>query len=176
MRAFMLACSLAFVFGQSMAIACDKNVREVSDCDELDRFFSMSEKIDKALFVNDLEAAIALAEEYLALSEKHSKSWNHGNAIHDGNAALSIVELRKGNNQKAAEFLIAAGQSPGSPQLNSFGPDFTLANVLLERGEEQAVIHYLRGVAEFWGDGKQRIPDWIKAIKNGKQPTLSRRP
>ena len=54
--------------------------------------------------------------------------------------------------------LRAAGHTPGSPQLDSFGPDIRLAWDLLQRGQDQAVLDYLHDVARFWSPiGKVRM-------------------
>jgi hypothetical protein len=47
---------------------------------------------------------------------------------------LGQVALRRGDAKKAASFLLAAGKTWGSPQLNSFGPNMPLANDLLAAG------------------------------------------
>src|ERR1700736_2668896 len=59
----------------------------------------------------------AHAKEVLATAEKYPKDWNYGNAIHNGNLALGRLALRAGRISEASDFLIRAGQTPGSPQL-----------------------------------------------------------
>ncbi len=165
--------------------ACEKPINPTTDCwnpsnkhvsAELQRFYVVSKEIDEALFVNDLGVVEALANEYLQLAEKFKKNWNYGNAIHGANIALGIVEVRKGNIENAGEFLVAAGKSNGSPQLDSFGPDLTLANVLLKKGQNEAVVHYLNGVQRFWEMDQGRLAQWIEAISRGNRPELSRYP
>ncbi|MCG7911537.1 MAG: RNA polymerase subunit sigma-24, partial [Candidatus Thiodiazotropha taylori] len=70
--------------------------------------------------------------------------------------------------------LVLAGQSTGSPQLDSFGPDLKLANVLLKKGQREAVAKYLSGVKRFWEMDEGRIDSWLKDIEAGKTPKLSR--
>ncbi len=48
------------------------------------------------------------------------------------------------------KYLIAAGKSPGSPQMDSFGPNMTLAKDLLEKGERDAVLEYFMRCRKFW--------------------------
>ena len=50
---------------------------------------------------------------------------------------------------------MASGKTPGSPQLNSFGPDFMLDRELLEKGERAAVLAHLELVGKFWGSPRQ---------------------
>ncbi len=167
----------------SHSVACDKKIDPAIDCwnpsnqhvtKELKRFYDISEEIDEALFTNELDRVRVLAEEYLRQSKKYRKNWNFGNATHDANIALGIVELRKKNITASASYLVAADQSNGSPQLDSFGPDLRLANVLLKNGQNEAVIKYLEGVKTFWKMDGGRIDKWIKAINAGHIPKLSR--
>ena len=164
-------------------IACEKNIEPATDCwnpptkhvnAELQRFYNISEEINQAVFINDLERIETLAIEYLQLSQKFHKNWNYGNAIHDANIALGIAELRKGNIKKSAKYLIAAGKSPGSPQLDSFGPELKLANVLLQNEQREAVKKYLSEVRKFWKMDKGLIEKWLISIESGKTPKLSR--
>ena len=174
---------ITFCLVASRSLACDKKIDPAIDCwnpsnqhvtEELNRFYDISEEIDEALFANELDRVRRLAEEYLRLAKKYHKNWNFGNATHDANIALGIVELRKNNITASASYLVAAGQSTGSPQLDSFGPDLRLANVLLKIGQNEAVIKYLEGVKTFWKMDGGRIDQWITAINEGLSPKLSR--
>ena len=49
---------------------------------------------------------------------------------------------------------MAAGATPGSPQLDSFGPNMTLAKELLEKGQPDVVLHYFALCKNFWEDGR----------------------
>jgi hypothetical protein len=63
---------------------------------------------------------------------------------------LGLLCLKANDVNGAVEHLLAAGNSPGSPQLDSFGPRMLLARELVLCGELQAVLHYLDLVARFW--------------------------
>jgi hypothetical protein len=97
--------------------------------------------------------------------------------------------LREGKVDEAKKHLLAAGNTPGSPQLNSFGPDFNLARELAEAGEREVVVEFLDLVARLWADpGKESdwvykkqkesnlksITDWKEQIRAGKIPTEMR--
>ncbi|SFN71734.1 hypothetical protein SAMN05216289_1602 [Dokdonella immobilis] len=69
--------------------------------------------------------------------------------------------------------LLEAAKSPGSPQLDSFGPNMLLANELVAAGERDAVIAYLRGVQLFWKMDDGEIEKWIEELKAGKTPDFS---
>jgi hypothetical protein len=70
----------------------------------------------------------------------------------------------------AAAQLIASGKTPGSPQLNSFGPGMSLALDLLRKGERAVVIDYLDLCAKFWSLGRSKIPAWKTQIEKGETP------
>jgi len=53
---------------------------------------------------------------------------------------LGRLALRDGNIAAAKAFLLEAGKSTGSPQMNSFGPNLSLAKDLLQKGEKEVVI------------------------------------
>ena len=70
--------------------------------------------------------------------------------------------------------MLKAGATPGSPQLDSFGPSMTLAKELLEKGERQAVIEYFQLCAKFWEMGKKSLENWTSVVKEGKIPDFGR--
>ena len=72
--------------------------------------------------------------------------------------------------KNAEKYLLDAGKTPGSPQLNSFGPNMELARELLEKGEKETVLKYLDLCSKFWVLGKSRLQEWSGAIKLGKTP------
>ncbi len=163
--------------------ACEKEVNPSSDCwnphsDEVDeglrRFYSISEDLNEALFRNDKESTINLAKEYLNLAGAYKKNWNYGNAIHDANIALGIIALREENIKTSGEYLLMAGDSPGSPQLNSFGPDLALANALLQIGAKKPVVDYLNKISSFWESGKTTLLAVIEKIEQGKKQKLDK--
>ncbi len=112
-----------------------------------------------------------------------SKSWNYGNIIHDANEILGRLALREGKVAEAKRHLLKAGQTPGSPQLNSYGPSMDLARELLEQGERNAVIEYLDLIGKFWGqrygykanerfsrEKRALLQQWKTDIRAGKIP------
>jgi len=151
---------------------------------ELDRFYSLSEKMSAAYKAGDLGSADALARDYLQLAKRFPCNWNYGNAIHDANSILGLVALRGGRKAEAVSYLGAAGATPGSPQLDSFGPSLLLASELAKAGEHKAVAAYLRSVQGFW-KAKDMSPigllfpyladpdpisTWIKELDRGRVP------
>jgi TonB family protein len=121
-----------------------------------------------ALTAGALDKAGQYANELLSTGA--SGGWNEGNAVHDGNIVRGLVALRSGSIQLAAQDLIEAGKTKGSPQLNSFGPNMTLARELLEKGERDTVVEYLTLCKKFWTMGSSRLDQWITTIRAGGTP------
>ena len=138
------------------------------------RYYALDEIAEAALKAGDEVKARAYAEELLALSERLPRDWHYGNAVHDGNRILGHLALRAGDVEAAKAFLLKAGATPGSPQLNSFGPELTLASDLLAKGQRDAVIQYLRMCGSFWKDRGDALDRWIAEIHAGGTPELVR--
>lgn len=97
-----------------------------------------------------------------------------GDAIHEGHRILGHVALKAGDVEGARRHLLESAKTPGSPALNSFGPELTLAKELLAKGERQAVIQYLESLPRFWEGRQEAIDEWVILIRAGKTPDLDR--
>lgn len=128
--------------------------------------YQASEAIDRG----DLEAATQLGEQRLD-NATGGPNWDYGNAIHYGHLILGHVALRRGDVEQAKEQLLRAGRTPGSPQLNSFGPNMSLARDLLLKGEKEVVLTYIDLVADFW-ELDDELEDWVNQIRNGEPPNF----
>jgi len=122
-----------------------------------------------AMAANKPKKAKEYAEEML---RQNSSGWNYGNNIHHGNIILGRIALVSEDIQGAKAHLIKAGETPGSPQLNSFGPNMALAKELLGKGEKDVVLEYLELCSKFWKMGKERLDKWSADVKNGKVPNF----
>lgn len=140
--------------------------------DEYTLFTILNNLAKTAYQAGDLRASEEYSKDLLRLSEKYSDDWNYGNAIHDGNMVLGLNAVANRDLQLASEFLIKAGSTPGSPQLNSFGPNMTLASVLIENGETSAVIRYFDLVGEFWQLERGRLDNWSASAQDGRVPNF----
>ena len=109
------------------------------------------------------------AEQMLQATQTQKKDWNLGNNIFFGNLILGRLALKAGDIERAKHYLIEAGRTPGSPQLNSFGPNMTLAKELLEKGQTEAVLEYFDLCAKFWRY-QPRLSEWIATVKQGGIP------
>jgi tetratricopeptide (TPR) repeat protein len=120
-----------------------------------------------ALAANNLDKAKEYAKKMLSQS---GSGWNSGNNIHHGNIILGQIALRSGKIDEAKEHLIKAGQTPGSPQLNSFGPNMTLARELLEKHQKDVVLEYFALCSKFWRMHRDRLEKWSAVVKEGNIP------
>ena len=68
----------------------------------------------------------------------------------DGHMVLGRVALKRGDVETAKRELLLAGATPGSPQLDSFGPNMSLAKDLLEKKQADTVIEYFALCVKFW--------------------------
>ena len=126
---------------------------------------------ETALAAGQTEKARAYADKMLS---NDAKGWNLGNRIHYGHLTLGRIALAEGNLEEAKNRLLAAGKTPGSPQLNSFGPKMVLAKALLEHGEKEVVIKYFDLCSEFWNHDRAmtKLAEWTEVAKAGKVPDL----
>lgn len=113
------------------------------------------------------------AEESLLLAARHRADWNFGNAIHDANNILGLIALRKGDVKGAKVYLLQAGSTTGSPQLNTFGPSMPLAKELLDLGEREVVLRYLDLCELFWEGRQKLLRKWADEIKRGGVPDFA---
>lgn len=70
----------------------------------------------------------------------------------------------------ATRELLLAGQTPGSPTLNRFGPNMGLAKDLLERKQTEVVLAYFDLCEKFWKHGGESLQSWRTAVKSGTMP------
>jgi len=94
--------------------------------------------------------------------------WNRGNAVHYGHLVSGRIALIDGDLKAAKAHLLRAGQTPGSPNLGSFGPNMTLAKELLEKGERQIVLEYFKLCHTFWKD--EKLEEWSSVVRAGRVP------
>lgn len=109
----------------------------------------------RALDAGDTGGATAAGQALLDAATDED-DWNYGNLVHDGHLLIGFALLAVNDQAGAAEHLRAAGRTPGSPQLDSFGPDLSLAFDLLRAGEGAAVLDYLTSISRFWSPGSLR--------------------
>ena len=137
-----------------------------------ERFYALSDAAKEAFSEGNYSDAQEYANELAKLTPRFKGNWNYGNAIQDYNLVLGRIALKEGQIQKAKEHLIEAGKSPGSPQMDTFGPNMSLAKDLLEKGENEVVIEYLVLCKSFWEMSDGRLDEWIVIIKADRIPNF----
>jgi len=117
-----------------------------------------------------LKKASTYSNELLRLNNLVEKNWNYGNAIHHAHTIIGLVHLESNDIAEAKRRLVLSSKTPGSPQLDSFGPTFLLAQKLLDIGEYGTVKKYLMNCRKFWKRDNGRISLWLEKIGNGEKP------
>ena len=119
-----------------------------------------------------LAKAKRYAEELLHLSISYKDDVVYGNAIHKGNLILGRIALREGDVEAAKLHLLYSGETPGSPNLISFGPNMILAKELLEAGEREIVLDYFVLCDKFWVMGFDKLKYWAAIVQSGSMPNF----
>ena len=133
-------------------------------------FYESTLAVPEAFNDGDLKKAAILSEDLLREAESWKKDWNYGNAIHYANVVLGRIALIKKEPEKAKAYLLKAGRTPGSPQLNTFGPDMLFASEMLKRGETETVLQYFDLCEKFWVMGSDQLKEWRAVVKSGGTP------
>jgi hypothetical protein len=139
----------------------------------LPRFHVLADLAKQAVNVGEVEKAQTYARELLQMATQFRGDWNYGNAIYYGYFVLGRAALQQGNLKLAVQYLLDSASTPGSPQLNTFGPNVTLAKELLDKGQSGPVLQYLAQVRTFWKNDSGKINAWTSAIRSGAAPDFT---
>lgn len=134
------------------------------------RFHTLREAAKQSFVMGKMEDAKSYANKLLELLPRFTNDWNYGNAVHDANLVLGRIAVQEGRMEDAKRHLLDAGKSPGSPQLNSFGPNMSLAKDLVEKGEREVVQEYFELCHKFWQLDNGKLDQWSQVVKSGKTP------
>jgi hypothetical protein len=137
---------------------------------EEDKFYALNDLAKESFVVGKVQDAQKYAQELLTLLPKFKGNWNYGNAVQDANLVLGRIAVHESRIDDAKRYLIEAGKSPGSPQLDTFGPNMSLAKDLLEKGERDVVLEYFELCRKFWEMGKEELDQWTSDVKSGQVP------
>ena len=142
----------------------------VSQLGGIDRFYRLVGLARAAFDAGATDKAATYGHELLDMAGRYATDWNCGNAIYYGNWVLGRIALQPGDATQAGEYLLRAGATPGSPQLNSFGPNMKLAQELLEKGQTAVVLRYFELCAKFWKLEEGKLAVWTATVKAGGVP------
>lgn len=134
------------------------------------RFYALGRSAKAAFDEGNLAEANLQARELLAAAPRFEDNWNYGNAIQDAHIVLGRIALREGRLEDAKRHLREAGNSPGSPQMNSFGPNMSLAKELLEKEAREEVLAYFEQCRNFWKHDNGALDRWSAEVKAGGIP------
>ena len=137
---------------------------------EEEKFYALNYAAKQSFVLGKTEDARKYAQDLMTLLPKFQGNWNYGNAVQDANLVLGRIALKERRIDEAKQHLLEAGKSPGSPQMNSFGPNMSLAKDLLEKGERDVVVEYFELCRKFWKMDRGRLNDWSQQVKAGKIP------
>jgi hypothetical protein len=134
------------------------------------KFYLTTKVAPTALAAGENAKATAYCQSLLQQAAEMPNDWNYGNAIHVAHLVLGHVALSSGDLAEAKRQLLEAGKTPGSPQLDSFGPNMLLAQQLLAKGEREVVLQYFELCAKFWEDSQGRLKTWKALVLEGASP------
>ena len=134
------------------------------------RFSTGTPRARRALRRGRLDTAVRIAEETLTAAPRFMREWDYGNAVHHAHLVLGHVALARGSTDDAVKHLLEAGKTPGSPQLNSFGPNMGLARDLLVAGRKDDVLQYFDLCRASWNDRYARLDEWTETVRAGDAP------
>ena len=140
--------------------------------DRYERWVAIADAAFWSVDAGDFRGAGHLADEAMAMSAEYCDDWNYGNVLHKVQLTRGRIALRSGAVSSASYFLREAGKTPGSPQLNTFGPNMRLADELLKAGERRAVEDYLDEVARFWKMDSGALIAWRWQVRWGIAPNF----
>lgn len=155
---------------ETLAIKDKKNNSSISSFEQMEvehkkiriePFHSIQNFVEKAIEENRIEKVTTYSLEYLKMAELFKTNWHYGNAIFYGNFYLSYTSLKQKDLSSSLKYLKLASLSPGSPQLNSFGPFNspeirTHLKALAELKQKKALIEFAENCKKFFVDDKSK--------------------
>jgi tetratricopeptide (TPR) repeat protein len=152
---------------QRYDLAMDKLAKAAT---EEKRFYALDAAAKTNFEIGKIDEARKYADELQTLLPKFKGDWNYGNAIQDTNLVTGRIALSEGRTDDAKRSLIEAGKSPGSPQMDTFGPNMSLAKDMLEKGERETVLQYFDLCRKFWRMDRGRLDAWRDEVNAGRIP------
>ena len=137
---------------------------------DLNKFYALGDIAKIGFELEHYEISKASAHQLLELAPNYPNNWNYGNAIHDSHLVLGRLALKDGDVSAAKEHLLKSTENKGSPTMNSFGPNMSLAKDLLLKGESEVVLEYFDRCRKFWKNDHGKLDSWTESIRSGKIP------
>ena len=137
---------------------------------EMERFVALWWSIQRAKRPINLSDVRETAKELERMAPQCKGAPSYGSIVQDFNQILGRIALTEGNVDEAKKRLLASAYSDGSPTMNSFGPNMTLAKELLLKREKEVVIQYFDLCRRFWGRHTDTLDLWTADVKSGHIP------
>ena len=93
-------------------------------------------------------------------------------AIYTGNLVLAQAALDADDIANAGRYLLEAATTTA---IQEKAPDFSVARILLDRGERDTVLEYFRRARNFWPQGGPLLDRWESAVRAGRRPNFNQR-
>jgi len=136
-------------------------------------FYELPTLGKRAFDAGEIDKAENYAKQLLKMAPQYRADLGYGEAVFYGNFVLGRISVRRGDFARAGKYLLSAGSTPGSPGLDSFGPNMTLARELAENGQSDIVLRYLALCKAFWKMDEGKLEEWSALIEGGAKPDFS---
>lgn len=149
-------------------------IKLINQGSEYKKYLCLQFAADASFDLGNMEEAKKYANLLLALSKNYPEDFYYGNAIFYANHFLGRIALHNNDIELAKEYLLKAGNTPGSPQLDSFGPNMSLPKELLECGQEEVVLSFFELCRKFWKMDNGQLDYWAAVVKSGGKPNFGK--
>ncbi len=99
----------------------------------------------------------------------------YGDVVYSANLILAQAALDENNIANARHYLLEAASTPGTQIIQQTSLDVSVARVLLQRGERDTVLEYLRRGHSIWPQGNALLNRWESAIRAGRPVNFNTR-
>jgi tetratricopeptide (TPR) repeat protein len=125
-------------------------------------------RIEAAAAAGAWDRATEVSRAALARIADGSSGRVTGNLAFHANRILGHAALRRADIPAARQHLLACCSGGSSPQLGSFGPDWSLPCELLEHGERGVVLEFLKQCRSIWPGHEDDLDLWERQIQRGE--------
>lgn len=155
-----------------------EQLKEVYELSSMRQFYSLHTLLNKTALNNDCTTAKTYANKLLSIAELNKSDWNYGNAVLDAQMALGHCQFVAGNMTAAVAHLELASKTPGSPQLNSYGPGYANLQLIIDllgAGKKQPALDFLEQSKRYWKGPRadEERHQWEEEISHGKIPKFA---
>ncbi len=148
---------------------------ELNGPDSFSEWYEVT-RIEAAAAAGAWDRAAEVAGAALARITNGSSGRVTGNLAFHANRILGHVALRREDLAAARQHLLLSCSGGTSPQLSSFGPDWSLAREMLELGERAAVLEFLAKCRTIWSSHDDALDYWELQVQRGEQCSFSPMP